>query len=76
MSTNFQTSDSFNNSNNRKNKYFRFSNDYQVDVFDFDGGCVTYYVEADSYEEAAANAEALAYGDGITDISHMNTYRV
>jgi len=51
-------------------------NDYQVDVFDFDGGCVTYYVEADSYEEAAANAEALAYGDGITEISHMNTYRV
>lgn len=48
-------------------------NIYQVEIEDMDGESHSYDVSADSFAEAAENAESLAFLDGI-DINMMHIY--
>lgn len=48
-------------------------NYYQVTVEDFDGCEYDFEVEADTYEEAAAQAERIAY-DSMIQVYNMNIY--
>ena len=74
MTSTFQTSNLMNRSNYRYS--FRSSeNIYQASVTDFDGDEYDYEVMANTYEEAAAQVEALAYESGI-QICNMNIYMV
>ena len=57
-------------SHKRSAKVF-LSNIYTVEVVDFDGESREYSVSAESFEEAAREAENLAFHDGI-QISFMN----
>ena len=47
------------------------SNMFTVEVVDFDGETREYSVSAENFEEAAREAESLAYSEGI-QISFMN----
>lgn len=74
MTATFQTS----NLMNRMDRRFNYESSefiYQASITDFDGDEFDYDVMANSYEEAAAQIEALAYEDGI-QISNMNIYLV
>ena len=57
-------------SHKRSAKVF-LSNMFTVEVVDFDGESKEYNVSAESFEEAAREAENLAYNDCI-QISFMN----
>ena len=57
-------------SHKRSAKVF-LSNMFTVEVVDFDGESREYNVSAENFEEAAREAENLAYSDGI-QISFMN----
>ena len=57
-------------SHKRSAKVF-LSNIYTVEVVDFDGESREYSVSAESFEDAAREAENLAYHEGI-QISFMN----
>ena len=57
-------------SHKRSAKVF-LSNIYTVEVVDFDGESREYSVSAESFEEAAREAENLAFHEGI-QISFMN----
>lgn len=57
-------------SHKRSAKVF-LSNLFTVEVVDFDGESRDYSVSAESFEEAAREAENLAFHDGI-QISFMN----
>lgn len=57
----------------RRHKYSQ--NFYQASVTDFDGDEYEYEVMADTYEEAAAQLENIAYGNGI-QVYNMNIYLV
>lgn len=57
-------------SHKRSAKIF-LSNLFTVEVVDFDGESRDYSVSAESFEEAAREAENLAFHDGI-QISFMN----
>ena len=57
-------------SHKRSAKVF-LSNIYTVEVVDFDGESREYSVSAESFEDAAREAENLAFHDGI-QISFMN----
>ena len=70
MTTTFMTSDFRIRSHKRSAKVF-LSNMFTVEVVDFDGESREYNVSAESFEEAAREAENLAYSDGI-QISFMN----
>lgn len=50
-----------------------FDNIFEVEVEDMDGESHSYEIAADSFAEAAQDAESLAYNDGI-DISIMHIY--
>ena len=49
------------------------SNQFTVEIQDFDGELFTYEVCAESHQEAAQEANELAYADGI-QISIMTIY--
>ena len=70
MTTTFMTADFRINSHKRNNRRF-LSNMFTVEVVDFDGETRDYTVTAENFEEAAREAEDLAYSDGI-QISFMN----
>ena len=70
MTTTFMTSDFRIRSHKRSAKVF-LSNMFTVEVVDFDGESREYNVSAENFEEAAREAENLAYSDGI-QISFMN----
>ena len=70
MTTTFMTADFRLRSHKRSAKVF-LSNIYTVEVVDFDGESREYSVSAESFEDAAREAENLAYHEGI-QISFMN----
>ena len=70
MTTTFMTADFRLRSHKRSAKVF-LSNMFTVEVVDFDGESREYNVSAENFEEAAREAENLAYSDGI-QISFMN----
>ncbi len=70
MTTPFMTADFRLRSHKRSAKVF-LSNLFTVEVVDFDGESREYSVSAESFEEAAREAENLAFHDGI-QISFMN----
>jgi len=70
MTTSFMTADFRLRSHKRSAKVF-LSNMFTVEVVDFDGESKEYNVSAESFEEAAREAENLAYNDCI-QISFMN----
>lgn len=70
MTTPYMTADFRLRSHKRSAKVF-LSNIFTVEVVDFDGESRDYSVSAESFEEAAHEAENLAYHDGI-QISFMN----
>ena len=70
MTTTFMTSDFRIRSHKRSAKVF-LSNMFTVEVVDFDGESQEYTVSAESFEDAAREAESLAYSDSI-QISFMN----
>lgn len=51
------------------------SNNYIVDVFDFDNEIFTFDVEAESASEASEQAESLALSQGV-QVSYCNVYHV
>ena len=51
------------------------SNNYIVDVFDFDNEVFTFDVEAESASEASEQAESLALSQGV-QVSYCNVYHV
>lgn len=51
------------------------SNLYQVVINGEDGEYIEYEIEADSYSEASAKAEALA-ADSFIDISYIEVYLI
>ena len=79
MTATFQTSvftDSRNNGYKRFGRYTSLSEDlYQAEITDFDGDEYDYDVMAESYEEAAAQLENIAYEAGI-QVYNMNIYLV
>ena len=70
MTTPFMTADFRLRSHKRSAKVF-LSNMFTVEVVDFDGESQEYTVSAESFEEAAREAENLAFHDCI-QISFMN----
>ncbi len=70
MTTHYMTADFRLRSHKRSAKVY-LSNIYTVEVVDFDGESREYSVSAESFEEAAREAENLAFHDGI-QISFMN----
>ena len=70
MTTTFMTADFRLRSHKRSAKVF-LRNLFTVEVVDFDGDTREYSVSAENFEEAAREAESLAYSDGI-QISFMN----
>jgi len=70
MTTTFMTADFRINSHKRNRKQF-LSNMFTVEVVDFDGETRDYTVSAENFEEAAREAENLAFSEGI-QISFMN----
>lgn len=70
MTTTFMTADFRLRSHKRSAKVF-LSNLFTVEVVDFDGETREYSVSAENFEEAAREAESLAYSEGI-QISFMN----
>ena len=70
MTTTFITADFRLRSHKRSAKVF-LSNLFTVEVVDFDGETREYSVSAENFEEAAREAESLAYSEGI-QISFMN----
>ncbi len=55
----------------RRSSLAIFNNIYSVEVVDFDGECHSYEVTAENFEEAAREAESLAYSEGV-QISFMD----
>ena len=51
------------------------SNNYIVDVFDFDNEVFTFDVEASTASEASEQAESLALSQGV-QVSYCNVYHV
>ena len=51
------------------------SNNYIVDVFDFDNEVFTFDVEASTASEASEQAESLALSQGV-QVSYCNVYRI
>ena len=51
------------------------SNNYLVEVVDFDNEVSTYEVEAESASEASEQAESLALSQGL-QVSYCNVYQV
>ena len=70
MTTHYMTADFRLRSHKRSAKVF-LSNMFTVEVVDFDGESREYSVSAESFEDAAREAENLAFHDGI-QISFMN----
>ena len=70
MTTTFMTADFRLRSHKRSAKVF-LGNLFTVEVVDFDGDTREYSVSAENFEEAAREAESLAYSEGI-QISFMN----
>lgn len=70
MTTHYMTADFRLRSHKRSAKVF-LSNLFTVEVVDFDGESREYSVSAESFEEAAREAENLAFHDCI-QISFMN----
>ena len=70
MTTTFMTADFRLRSHKRSAKVF-LSNLFTVEVVDFDGETREYSVSAENFEEAAREAESLAYSEGL-QISFMN----
>lgn len=70
MTTTFMTADFRLRSHKRSAKVY-LSNLFTVEVVDFDGETREYSVSAENFEEAAREAESLAYSEGI-QISFMN----
>lgn len=56
-------------------KFASSENFYQATITDFDGDEFDYDVMAESYEDAAAQLESIAYENGI-QVSNMNIYLV
>ena len=70
MTTPYMTADFRVRSHKRSAKVY-LSNLFTVEVVDFDGDSREYNVSAESFEEAAREAENLAFHEGI-QISFMN----
>lgn len=80
MTATVQTSSILSQSDYRFKNYARkrhhmTENFYQATITDFDGDEYDYDVMAESYEEAAAQLESIAYEAGI-QASNMNIYLV
>lgn len=80
MTATVQTSSILSQSDYRFKNYARkhhhmTENFYQATITDFDGDEYDYDVMAESYEEAAAQLESIAYEAGI-QVSNMNIYLV
>ncbi len=50
-------------------------NYYQATITDFEGDEYDYEVEAESFEDAAAQLESIAY-DNLIQVYNMNIYQV
>lgn len=56
-----------------KSRRYSSMNYYQVTVEDFDGCEYDYEVEAESYEDAAAQVQSIAF-DSMIQVYNMNIY--
>lgn len=70
MTTHYMTADFRLRSHKRSAKVY-LSNMFTVEVVDFDGETQEYSISAENFEDAARQAESLAYSEGI-QISFMN----